>query len=304
MRTRLATTALALAALLPLTACGGDSDASTSTLRITGIPDGKITTLEAQGGALSDYLGQQLGIDFRYDKANDYTAAVNNLAANKSDIAWLGGVTAVDAEDRTNGEVEIVVCRAIDLKFKSYFIANKDVLESGKVKKIGSLEELKPMLKDLAFRFGSKKSTSGHIMPRHFMVQAGIDPEEDIKGGPSNSMVSGHDETFNAVATGLVDVGVLNYTNYDAKSDADKANAPIIFVSPEYVDYCLVVHKRVGQKTIDEIRRAFLELDRQNPEHKPLLDAFSAEKFISADPKNWDSIRQVVADLKKRGMLQ
>ena len=234
----------------------------------------------------------------------DYTGAVVALGAGKIDLAWLGGVTSIDAERATGGDVTFVACRDTDLHFKSYFIANHDTIAQGRIAKLNSLEELKPRLEGLSFTFGNKKSTSGHIMPRYFMALAGIDPERDIRGRPKYQLQGGHDATLRAVASGLVDVGALNYTAWERASAEDKANAPIIYVTPEYVDYCLVAHNRLGADTIDKIRAALTELDRQVPEHRQILDAFSAEKFVAANAGDWDGIRNVLKDPRLQEILK
>ena len=294
-----------LAALLLASACGGDREAGAiSVLRLSGIPDSDKALLERQFGPVAEYLEEELGIPVRYEHMTDYTGAVIALGSGKIDIAWLGGVTSVDAETATGGEVTFVASRVTDLHFKSYFIANAGAIASGKVKKVESLEELKPMLGDLSFTFGSKKSTSGHIMPRFFMVQAGIDPETDIPGGPKFQLAGGHDGTLHEVASGQVDMGALNYTTWDRASDELKANAPVIYTTSEYVDYCLVAHNRLGEEMIQKIGKAFVKLDMEDPKHRAILEAFSAQKFVAADPEDWDGIRQVLQDPRLRKVLR
>ena len=165
--------ALLLAALL-LASCGARSDE----LRVSAIPDMNKTLVAETTGALCAYLEERVGVPVRFVPSNDYTAAVNGLLANKLDLVWYGGVTSVEVESAAEGAAEFVATRDIDLKFKSYFIANERALADGKVQVVESLEELEPLLSGLTMTFGDKKSTSGHIMPRHFLVEAGIDPEQ------------------------------------------------------------------------------------------------------------------------------
>ncbi|MFN0059656.1 MAG: phosphate/phosphite/phosphonate ABC transporter substrate-binding protein [Planctomycetota bacterium] len=272
-------------------------------LRLSGIPDADKDKLAKQFGPVCDYLSKELGIKVSYEHVTDYNAAVVSLAANRIDISWLGGVTAVQAEERTKGQAVFVACRDTDLEFKSYFVANKDAIAAGRVKKVEKLEELKAMLAKCSFTFGDKSSTSGHIMPRHFLSLAGIDPEQDISGGPKFQLQGGHSATLKAVSSGQVDVGVLNYTNWDKADDATKQAAPIIYTTPPYVDYCMVVHKRLGNELTDKLRTAFTKLDAANPEHAKVLEAFSAKKFVAADPAKWDGIREILRLLKERKVL-
>jgi len=290
--------AFALALAAPLFA-QEDAAAPKTALRMSFIPDNNVAALEKVADKISAYLKEFTGLDVKYEKTSDYQACVNGLAANKLDLVWFGGVTYCQAMERTEGKTVLVACRDIDLHFKSYFIANKEAIEAGKVKKLHKLEDLKPMLKDLTFTFGAKDSTSGHIMPRWFLVQAGIAPEKDMKGGPQYQLQGGHGATFKAVTGGLVDVGVLNYTVYDKQKPEDQAKAPIIFTTPEFVDYCFCAHERLGKETIDKLRKALIALDAKKPEQKEVLDAWSCKAFVEADPKRWDGMRKVLAELPK-----
>jgi phosphonate transport system substrate-binding protein len=297
-------TTLAALTLLPA-ACGGESNAGPiELLRLSGIPDSDKAELERRFAPVAAYLEKEIGIPVRYEHMTDYTGAVLALGNGKIDIAWLGGVTAVDAETATAGAVTLVAARDTDLRFKSYFIANADAIASGKVKSVDALEELLPMLEGLSFQFGSKRSTSGHIMPRYFLAEAGITPEEDFRGGPKYSLIGGHDTTLQAVSTGQVDVGVLNYTTWERASDEIKKKAPIIYTTPDYVDYCLVAHNRLGPELIAAIRDAFTGLDQNQPEHSAILEAFSAEKFVAADAEDWNGIRQVLQDPRLENVLR
>jgi phosphonate transport system substrate-binding protein len=276
-----------------------DAAAKKNVLRMSFIPDNNVAALEKVADKVSAYLKEATGMDVKYEKASDYQACVNGLAANKLDLVWFGGVTYCQAMERTEGKAVLVACRDIDLKFKSYIIANQALVDGGKVKPIKDLAELKPLLAAHTFTFGAKDSTSGHIMPRHFLVKAGIAPEKDMKGGPQFQLQGGHGATFKAVSGGQVDLGVLNYTVWDSQKPEDKAKAPIIYTTPEYVDYCFAAHERLGKETIGKLTKALVALDAKNASHKEVLDAWKCTKFVEADPKMWDGMRKVLAELPK-----
>lgn len=281
-------------------------------LRFSGIPDADKKDLSKQYAVVSAYLSKELGVRVEFVNVPDYNGAVTSLAANKIDFAWLGGVTAVQSEERTKNEVSFVAARDTDLKFKSYFIANKALVESGRFKKVDSLDygtlaqlkALAPALEQSSFTFGDKLSTSGHFMPRHFLTEAGLDPESAFHGKPGFQLQGGHSATLKAVASGAFDAGVLNYASWEKADDETKAAAPVVAVSPAFVDYCWVAHNRVGKDVIGKLRAAFLELDAKNPEHEPVLKVFSAAKFVNADPKLWDGMRAVMKAARERGIVQ
>lgn len=305
---RTAWTTLAFVAGLTLSACGdkepagGGAAPAKWVLKCTGIPDSKTNELKDDYKLIRDYLAKELNADVQFEVVKDYDAAVTALTSGKADLAWLGGHTTVIAEE--SGRVELVACRDLDLKFKSYFIAHKDTFAKLGGKQLQNLGELKGKTEGLKFTFGSSGSTSGHLMPRHFMNVQGVPPEATF--GKDNVAYSGnHSNTLKQVADGTVHVGALNYTDWDKAGDDVKANAPILYVTPPYVDYCWVANKMMGAPKIGEIRAAFVKLDRANPEHAKILDAWGkAEKMLPADPANWQGIRDVRAELVKAGVLK
>ncbi|MBK8096397.1 MAG: phosphate/phosphite/phosphonate ABC transporter substrate-binding protein [Planctomycetes bacterium] len=297
-----------------LAACGGGDSkaagnpantpaAAPTEIRISAIPDFNKGKLEETVGTVVAFLAKATGLKVVYEPSSDYSAAVNGLVANKLDLVWYGGLTTVDAQDAAGKDAELLACRDIDLKFKTYFIANQKAIADGKIKPITDLADLKAMAKTLKFTFGDKKSTSGHLMPRHFLVAAGINPDQDFAGGAAYRASGGHASTMQAVANGEVDLGALNFSYYDKAKPEEKAAAPIVFTTPEYVDYCWVGHQRLGAATLGKIKDAFLKLDPANADDKKVLDAWGAGKFVAADPKAWDSIRQVKNALPK-GFLE
>lgn len=284
------------------TSCGTDSGAAPEVLRISGIPDSLGTEIDALAKAVEEYLGAELGMQVEYINATDYDAAVTMMGSNKIDLGWFGGVAGVSAVDACAGKARMIATREKDLQFKTYFIANRAVVDAGKIGPVKSLAELKPKLAELSFTFGNMRSTSGHIMPRHFMAAAGIDPEKDVKGTVKNQ--KNHTLTLDMVADGRVDVGALNYTNYDLASAEKKQQAVKIFETPTYIDYCVVARDSLGDELIAKIQKAFTKLDPKVEAHKAMLDAFKAEKFVAAKSSQWQTIRDVVAGLQAQGKLK
>lgn len=261
-------------------------------IRMTAIPDSNTKELKADQLEIEKYLETELKVDIEWVKVNDYAAAVTSLASGAADLAWLGGVTTVQAERVTGGKVTLVACRDIDLKFKSYVIANKD----SAAKDAKSFADLKAKAKDLKLVFGSQSSTSGHVMPRFFMGQAGLVPS-DFKEAPAFS--GNHTATLDMINKGAGDVGMLNYTDFDKATDDKKSNTVKLFETPEFVDYCWVARNQLGAGIIGKIRDAFLKLNPNNPEHVPVLKAHSAGKFVEAKPEYWANLRSVVDQLVK-----
>ena len=271
------------AALLPFIATGlallaGPAAAQTQTLRVSAIPDENPTELLRKFKPLGAYLEKETGMKVAWTPVNDYPAVVEGLAGGRIDLAWLGGFTFVQVRHRTGNAIPIAQ-RAEDEKFISRYIV--PVNSSAK-----SLQDLKGK----TFAFGSPSSTSGHLMPRYFLLKDGINPDKDF----SRIAFSGaHDATVAFVASGRADAGVLNASVLDRlieKGDANAKAVRVLATTPPYYDYNWTVRGNLDPAVAKKLTEAFLKLDPANPAHKEILDLQRASKFIPTKPENYKGI--------------
>jgi len=251
-----------------------------SLLRISAIPDESPTELQRKFSKVAAHLEKEVGMKVEYTAVTDYAAVVEGLAAKKIDLAWLGGFTFVQARLRTGNAIPIAQ-RAEDEKFTSKIIANATA-------RINSLADLKGK----NFTFGSVSSTSGHLMPRFFLLENKINPEKDFK---RVAFSGAHDATALQVESGRVDAGVLNASVWDrlvAEKKVDTSRVKVIWTTPPYYDYNWTVRGDLDPALVQRLTAAFLKLDPRNPAHKELLDLQRASRFIATRPENYKGIEQ------------
>ncbi len=159
-------------------------------LKVSAIPDEAPTELQRKFAPLGNYLEKETGMKVKFVPVTDYAAVVEALATGKIDMAWLGGFTYVQSKIRTKGATIPIVQRQEDAAFTSKFITANSAIKS--------LADLKGH----TFAFGAPSSTSGHLMPRHFLLQAGIDPDKDFK---TVAYSGAHDATVAFVQAGKAD---------------------------------------------------------------------------------------------------
>lgn len=250
-------------------------------LRISAIPDEAPTELQRKFKPLGDYLAKETGMKVQFTPVTDYAAVVEALATKKIDMAWLGGFTYVQTKIRTNGTANPIIQRVEDEKFTSVFIVPAD----------SSLKTLSE-LKGKTIAFGSPSSTSGHLMPRYFLMQAGVNPDKDFK----NIAFSGaHDATVAFVASGKADVGALNASVWTKLNETKNPNAlksKVLSTTPPYFDYNWTVRGDLDPVTVKKITDAFLKLDASNPNHKELMDLQRASKYVTSKTSNYDDIEK------------
>ena len=246
--------------------------------RITAIPDESPTELARKAAPLVKYLEGKLGMKVEWTPVTDYAASVEALVNKKVDLAWFGGFTFVQANVRSGGKVIPIAQREEDEKFRSVFITTDPAIRS--------LADLKG--KDVSF--GSQSSTSGHLMPRSFLLQAGLDPDKDFR---RVAYSGAHDATIAAVASGKVQAGALNISVWekfvaDKKVDTDKVR--VFFTTPGYYDYNWTVHADLPAATRDKLTQALLQLSRATPEGKEILELQRATRFVPTRAENYKGI--------------
>jgi phosphonate transport system substrate-binding protein len=257
--------------------CASASFAQT-VFRVTAIPDESPTELARKAAPLMKYLEGKLGMKVEFTPVTDYAAAVEALANRKVDLAWFGGFTFVQAQARSGGKAVPIVQREEDEKFKSVFITSDPAIKT--------LADLKG--KDVSF--GSQSSTSGHLMPRSFLLQAGVDPDKDFK---RVAYSGAHDATIAAVAAGKVQAGALNasvWQKFVTENKVDTSKVTVFFTTPPYYDYNWTVHADMPAAQRDRLTQAFLALSRDDMAGKEILELQRATKFVPTKAENYKGI--------------
>ena len=254
--------------------------AADEVLRVSAIPDEAPTELQRKFAPLGKYLEAQTGMKVVFTPVSDYATVVESLATKKIDLAWLGGFTFVQAKIRTNGTAIPIAQREEDSKFTSKFITADPSIKT--------LNDLKGK----TFAFGAPSSTSGSLMPRFFLQQAGLNPEADFK---RIAFSGAHDATVAFVAAGKADAGVLNASVWDKLVETKKVDTDKVYVfasTPPYFDYNWTVRGDLDPALVKKLTDAFLKLDPANPEHKEILALQRAAKFIPTKKENYDGIEK------------
>ncbi len=290
-------TALFAAPLLFLIAflAAGCSSGSDTTLFIGGIPDQETVLLEKRFNAFADYLEEELGISVVYSPSISYAALVTAFENGDIQLGWFGALTGIQARNAAPGS-HAIAQRFIDAEFQSVFIVNDKFSGTS--------------LADLAghsFTFGSESSTSGHLMPRYFLNQAGINPEADFNLRPNYS--GSHDQTLQLIQQGSYTAGALNAAVWDrsvrennAEGNTSNNGARVLLRTEPYFDYHWLAHTDIdsdfGQGTTDKILKAILELNNRT-DKSHILELFQASPrgFIETQNSNYDRIEEIAAEL-------
>ncbi len=248
-------------------------------LRVTTIPEEAATEQVRKFTPLASYLEKQLGMKVEFTPVNDYPAAVEALVNKKVDLVWFGGFTYVQANLRSGGKIVPLAQREEDTKFQSVFIAKTD---SG----IKSLADMKGK----QVSFGSQSSTSGHLMPRSFLLQSSINPEKDF----ARIAYSGaHDATIASVVSGKVDAAALDITvwrKFVNENKVDTKAVDVFYTTPGYFNYNWSVHADMPKALQDKVKAALIGLSPAVPEQAEILRLNRATRYIETKPENYKGL--------------
>ena len=247
--------------------------------RVTTIPEEAATEQIRKFTPIAQYLEKRLGMKVEFTPVSDYPAAVEALVNKKVELVWFGGFTHVQAQIRSGGKIVPIAQREEDTKFQSVFIAKKD---SG----IKGLADLKGK----QVSFGSQSSTSGHLMPRHFLLQAQINPEKDFR---RIAYSGAHDATIASVVSGKVDAAALDITvwrKFVAENKVDTKAVNVFYTTPTFFNYNWSMHVDTAVDLRERVKKALLDLDPATPEGKEILQLNRATRYIPTTPENYKGL--------------
>lgn len=257
--------------------------------RVTTIPEEAATEQVRKFTPIAQYLEQKLGMKVEFTPVNDYPAAVEALVNKKVDLVWFGGFTHVQANLRSGGKIIPLAQREEDTRFQSVFIAKTN---SG----IKALADMKGK----QVSFGSQSSTSGHLMPRSFLLQAGLTPEKDFR---RVAYSGAHDATIASVVSGKVDAAALDITvwrKFVSENKVDTKDVDVSYTTPAYFNYNWSVHADMPAALQERVRKALLDLNPADPVHAEILRLNRATRYVPTTPENYKGLE---AAARSAGLL-
>ncbi|WP_053366693.1 putative selenate ABC transporter substrate-binding protein [Bacillus sp. FJAT-27245] len=288
--------ALLLACLLAvgMAACGNKDESANSgahkgtkkneeVFKIGAIPDQSATEMKKSMDAVAEHLSKETGMKVEFVPSVDYAALVTAFQRGEIKLAFFGGLTGVQARNLVP-EAEAIAQRPRDAEFHSVFITQTD---SG----IDSLADVKGK----SFTFGSESSTSGHLMPRYYLMKEGIDPAKDFDGQPNFS--GSHDTTYKLIESGAFKAGALNEAVWETavkEKKVDTNKVRVFYTTPAYYDYHWTINK-IDKETKEKVKAALLSM---TPEQLSGLNMFATDRFIETKNENYEAIEEVAKELK------
>lgn len=294
-------TALILITALAISGCQNkgavDSNGMPKTLIIGMVETEKIPQIKDAREKIRLYLQQKLGMPVQMIYTNDYVGVIEALRANKVHMAELPPFAYVIAT-RSLKLTPIVTLgnNGKPVSYQSVIIVKGD-------SKIKSMADVKAESKKLTFCFVDPASTSGHLIPRAFLVSYGLNPDTAFK---QTIFAGSHPASVLSVKSGKIDVGCttdllfnLMIQNHLLK-DGD---VRVIWRSAPIVSDPIVMRSDINPELTKKIQQAYLDLNKEHPEIlKGLMQVVFKDtvsrSYMVANDSLFDGIRKIANGVK------
>jgi phosphonate transport system substrate-binding protein len=220
--------------------------------------------------------------------APDYAGVIEAMRFNKIQVAWYGNKAAMEAVDRSNGEVFAQVGYADGTwGYHALLITHKD-------SPYMNVDDVIKNGKNINFGIGDPNSTSGFLVPTYYIfAQKKIEARDTFKTVRNAS----HGANIQAVLAKQVDVATNNTEDY-GRLEATKPELAnqirVIWKSPLIPSDPFVWRKDLDNETKEKIRKFVLEYAKTNPAEKEVLkNIYNYAGFRASTNAQLNPIRQL-----------
>jgi len=280
--------ALAASAVLAITSAMWSSAAQAQTREVNFgfISTESSANLKSAWQPLLDDLQKSTGIKANAFFVTDYAGVIEAMRFNKVQVAWMGNKSAMEAVDRSNGEIfGKVVTKDGSEGYYSLIIVNKD-------SPIKTLEDVMANRANLTLGFGDPNSTSGTAVPAFYaFAPARVDPVKDFK----RTVRASHETNLLAVVNKQVDVATNNTQNiarFQLTHPEQATQVREIWRSPQIASDPLVWRKDLDDNTKKLIRDFMLSYGKDARE-KAILANIEYSGFRASSNAQLIPIRQI-----------
>ncbi|MCC5867290.1 MAG: phosphate/phosphite/phosphonate ABC transporter substrate-binding protein [Gammaproteobacteria bacterium] len=246
---------------------------------------------------LSDYLQARLGIPVRAFVPQDYTGVVEAMGSGRADIGMLPPFASMLGMRRYGLEPVLISVRNGETGYRSQWMTSDRSLcpdepvadARGMLSCNGSLESIRGR----SVAFTDPNSTSGFLFPSLQLIEAGMDPERDLR----RLFVGAHDAAVLAAYGGDVSISV----SYDDARGMVRPQYPdvgervIVFAhSPRIPNDGVLLRGNLPADLKAAIAEAFVALAEDQQalprEERVLWVLYEIDNFVPASPGVFDPV--------------
>ncbi|MEX3936779.1 phosphonate ABC transporter substrate-binding protein [Paraburkholderia phymatum] len=244
---------------------------------------------------LVDDMSKQTGLNVKAFFATDYAGIIEGMRFNKVQVAYLGNASAMEAVDRSNGEVFAKTTYANgDAGYYSLLITNVN-------SRFKTLDDVFKNTKDVTLGFGDPNSTSGTLIPGYYLFAKN---NVNVRTGFKTVMPASHEANLLAVVNNKVDIATNNTEMLDTlkKKNPEKfAQVRVLWKSPLIPSDPLVYRKDLPDATKEKVRKFFYGYGKTDAHEKEVLaNIFGYSGFAPSTDAQLAPVRQVALFQQKQ----
>ncbi|SMG50976.1 phosphonate ABC transporter substrate-binding protein [Paraburkholderia susongensis] len=253
------------------------------------------SVLKQRWEPLIEDMKKQTGLNVKAFFATDYAGIIEGMRFNKVQVGYFGNASAIEAVDRSNGEVFAKVVHANGQGgYYSVLITNVN-------SRFKTLDDVFRNTKDVTLGFGDPNSTSGTLVPGYYLFAKHNAP---VNTSFKSVLPSSHEANLLAVVNNKIDIATNNTEMLDTlkREHPDKfAQVRVLWTSPLIASDPLVWRKDLPQATKDKIRNFFLNYAKTDAHEKAVMAAITGYSgFAAASDEQLLPIRQVALFQQKQ----
>ena len=234
------------------------------------------------------YLETKLGVPVVFIETNSYAAVVEAFKSKKLHLASISPYPYLVARKKSNVEA-LIALGSINGSHSIYYSCILSRKSSG----LKTIEDVKANASKLTIAFGDPASTSGHIVPKRFLIDNGINPEKDFKNAvfSANSL-----ELVTSLMSGKYDLSCTTMQLFDSpiiKGKISKDSVNIISISQTIPQAPYAIRSDINPQFKKKVQDAYVNAWKDKTAWKCIMDAYS--RYIKIAP---DSIRFIPAEEK------
>lgn len=229
---------------------------------------------------LTDYLSKSINRPVSLKLSPNMPAAIKDTIDGAVDLTYLTPVAYLDAHANGNARLIVKTITQGQGAFKLMIV----VKENSPIKSIADLA-------GKSFAFGDKAA----LLQRAVVIEAGM-PLEKFK---DYKFIGHYDNIVRAVLNGDFDAGIVKDTMaYKWQSQGIR----ILYSSADLPPYNISASKNVDDVLLEKLRKAFLALDKNNPEHLAVIKAIDEnyDGFAPTSDAEYDIIRKLIKPFEKQ----
>lgn len=248
---------------------------------------------------LSRYFTNKLGVEVVQVPITNSSAMIEAMRAKKIDVGSGGAFTYLVAS-KAFGAHAIITASTVDGNPKYY----KSVLITRASSPIHTIDDVIKNAKNITLSWAYPTSTSGHLVPRYYLQQRGVMPEDFKEVFTSTD----HTATFFSVVSGKVDVAAVMYATLDRFIKTGKikeGDIRVVWESEPIAQGPIFVRKDMDPALMKRIQQAYIDLPKDSVANRALQTQFTYNvKYIPASDSLYEPLRKMANQIKGLELIE